>query len=154
MPSYADLPPALIYVYPRVTINMALAIAVDADGAERELVGNVYALLKRLLEHPDRILTYGQIAPAVMPELFHEQAPLDWYDLSHSDQGAIKRAIQMTVFHTRRALGEHQDSHDRPSIILTRATLGYGIRVWLDCRAPILPPRTEGQQPLGPDRER
>jgi len=123
VPRY-ELPPAATYVYHQVMIDLGRCLAIHRGGGNTPLEGQVFGLLTLLLDHPGRVITYRQLARALMPAYARQRNQRSG-DLDPQQQEAIKRAMQTLVYRTRIALAEQPGM---PSIIINRETIGYAIQ--------------------------
>ena len=125
LPRYADeLPPAVRYVYPQVTIDLGSCLAIHRDGQQRPLLGQTYWLLVLLLEQPGRVISYVQLARTLMPAFSGRQG-LRARSLDERQRESLTRAMHALAYRTRVALGEQGNM---PSILVNRGTIGYAIR--------------------------
>jgi hypothetical protein len=125
LPRYADeLPPAVRYVYPQVTIDLGSCLAIHCDGQQRPLLGQTYWLLVLLLERPGRVISYVQLARTLMPAFSARQGPRA-RSLDAQQRESLTRAMHALAYRTRLALGEQGST---PSILINRGTIGYAIR--------------------------
>jgi hypothetical protein len=123
----------LLLEYPHAAIDRKLRSVVYPDGREVPLQGQTHLFLDFLLDHPDTIQSYWDIAQVVIPEYcdpqYRDPTIQSWHDLSRHEQAAVKRSLWRVAHHARRMLGETRT--ERSSMILNRAGWGYGIRHWL-----------------------
>lgn len=125
----SPLPPPRICRYQHVTLDFGRYVAVYPDGRTKPLVGNACRLLELLTEYPNRLLTYWQIGQVLLPELVEQRGCEGLFDLGEQEQEEVRAVIHMTVWRARRVLGERPGG---PSIIESRAGIGYLIVPWLE----------------------
>jgi hypothetical protein len=123
------LPPAFIYEYPHVSIDLGSGTATHLGGREVALEGQVYDFLTILLASPGRVHTYWQLARELLPDLAGRHDPerrwQSWNSLDWREQVAIKRALYTLAYRTRLVLGERPGD---VSILVNRMNLGYALR--------------------------